>query len=397
MRIEKIRAWSLSRSHVGSMAYSAVTARPWPQPRSCLRAKRRRGRACRRSEQGRSLRARPRAGSDLAPHRRLRWTDAWNRPFSRNGPFGAERAQHGDAARRRHRARCASLGRRRNFSARPARCRAAAGRLGSIPRSYSAKSPLTVQPLWPHQGFRHSAALRHGGNDRHVPSRHRACARWGRKWKRVLGLRTAVAAAEGQALCARTPNRLQHYYEYHDANSSGKPSGALCRFVARRSASTWKLHDVRFVEDDWESPTLRRVSWECWCDGMEVSQFTYFGTVAGFDARPLSGDWPPPRASWQYSDPASEQHLRHRLQRPKRHRASLARRVRAEKKELSRFDFEHADTANILPRFRDAEADAARCWSAAPPQAPPDGAACLQGPESSRRATSCRCFSTHAG
>ena len=52
------------------------------------------------------------------------------------------------------------------------------------------------------------------------------------------------------------------------------------------------LHDIRFVEDDWESPTLGAwgLGWECWCDGMEVSQFTYFQQVAGFECKPVSGE-----------------------------------------------------------------------------------------------------------
>jgi glycyl-tRNA synthetase alpha chain len=52
------------------------------------------------------------------------------------------------------------------------------------------------------------------------------------------------------------------------------------------------LHDIRFVEDDWESPTLGAwgLGWECWCDGMEVSQFTYFQQVAGFECSPVSGE-----------------------------------------------------------------------------------------------------------
>ena len=53
-----------------------------------------------------------------------------------------------------------------------------------------------------------------------------------------------------------------------------------------------KLHDIRFVEDDWENPTLGAwgLGWEVWCDGMEVSQFTYFQQVAGFECSPVSGE-----------------------------------------------------------------------------------------------------------
>jgi glycyl-tRNA synthetase alpha chain len=52
------------------------------------------------------------------------------------------------------------------------------------------------------------------------------------------------------------------------------------------------VHDIRFVEDDWESPTLGAwgLGWECWCDGMEVSQFTYFQQVAGFECAPVAGE-----------------------------------------------------------------------------------------------------------
>ena len=69
-------------------------------------------------------------------------------------------------------------------------------------------------------------------------------------------------------------------------------AGALSRLRSPRSASTLALHDVRFVEDDWESPTLGAwgLGWECWCDGMEVSQFTYFQQVAGFECAPVSGE-----------------------------------------------------------------------------------------------------------
>jgi glycyl-tRNA synthetase alpha chain len=52
------------------------------------------------------------------------------------------------------------------------------------------------------------------------------------------------------------------------------------------------VHDIRFVEDDWESPTLGAwgLGWECWCDGMEVTQFTYFQQVAGFECAPVTGE-----------------------------------------------------------------------------------------------------------
>lgn len=89
------------------------------------------------------------------------------------------------------------------------------------------------------------------------------------------------------------PNRLQHYYQYQVIM---KPSPANLQDLYLRSLYTIgidpALHDIRFVEDDWESPTLGAwgLGWECWCDGMEVSQFTYFQQVAGFECSPVAGE-----------------------------------------------------------------------------------------------------------
>ena len=89
------------------------------------------------------------------------------------------------------------------------------------------------------------------------------------------------------------PNRLQHYYQYQVIIKPSPPNlqdlylGSL-RAIGLDST----LHDVRFVEDDWESPTLGAwgLGWECWCDGMEVSQFTYFQQVCGIECSPVSGE-----------------------------------------------------------------------------------------------------------
>jgi len=89
------------------------------------------------------------------------------------------------------------------------------------------------------------------------------------------------------------PNRLQHYYQFQVIMKPSPPD-----FQERYLGSLYEigidptLHDIRFVEDDWESPTLGAwgLGWEVWCDGMEVSQFTYFQQVGGFDCRPVSGE-----------------------------------------------------------------------------------------------------------
>jgi glycyl-tRNA synthetase alpha chain len=89
------------------------------------------------------------------------------------------------------------------------------------------------------------------------------------------------------------PNRLQHYYQFQVIL---KPSPPDLQDLYLKSLYALgidpALHDLRFVEDDWESPTLGAwgLGWEVWCDGMEVSQFTYFQQVGGFDCRPVSGE-----------------------------------------------------------------------------------------------------------
>jgi len=87
------------------------------------------------------------------------------------------------------------------------------------------------------------------------------------------------------------PNRLQHYYQFQVII---KPSPSNIKKLYLNSLSVigidHKNHDIRFVEDDWESPTLGAagLGWEVWCDGMEITQFTYFQQMAGFECRPVS-------------------------------------------------------------------------------------------------------------
>jgi glycyl-tRNA synthetase alpha chain len=89
------------------------------------------------------------------------------------------------------------------------------------------------------------------------------------------------------------PNRLQHYYQYQVLIKPSPPNlqDLYLGSLAAIGIDTG-LHDIRFVEDDWESPTLGAwgLGWEVWCDGMEVSQFTYFQQVGGHDCRPVSGE-----------------------------------------------------------------------------------------------------------
>ena len=87
------------------------------------------------------------------------------------------------------------------------------------------------------------------------------------------------------------PNRLQHYYQYQVILKPSPPDSQELYLDSLRALGIDPLaHDIRFVEDDWESPTLGAwgLGWEVWCDGMEVSQYTYFQQVGGFDCDPVS-------------------------------------------------------------------------------------------------------------
>jgi glycyl-tRNA synthetase alpha chain len=89
------------------------------------------------------------------------------------------------------------------------------------------------------------------------------------------------------------PNRLGHYYQYQ-VILKPSPSDLQELYLGSLAAIGIDplLHDIRFVEDDWESPTLGAwgLGWEVWCDGMEVTQFTYFQQMGGFDCKPVAGE-----------------------------------------------------------------------------------------------------------
>ena len=166
------------------------------------------------------------------------------------------------------------------------------------------------------------------------------------------------------------PNRMQHYYQYQVLIKPSPPDlqdlylGSLAAIGIDAS-----LHDIRFVEDDWESPTLGAwgLGWEIWCDGMEVSQFTYFQQVGGHDCKPVSGELtyglerlamyvlgvdhvmdmpfndPRPVAEGGAPIPLTYGDIFHQTEQ-----------------EYSRWNFDVADTTILLRHFEDAEAECAR-------------------------------------
>lgn len=157
------------------------------------------------------------------------------------------------------------------------------------------------------------------------------------------------------------PNRFQHYYQFQVIL---KPSPANLQELYLQSLYAIgidpKLHDIRFVEDDWESPTLGAwgLGWECWCDGMEVSQFTYFQQVAGIECSPVSGEltYGLERLAMylQGVDNGFELNFNGRDGDDKITYGDVFHQA---EEEYSRHNFEYADTAMLMQHFKDAEAE----------------------------------------
>ena len=157
------------------------------------------------------------------------------------------------------------------------------------------------------------------------------------------------------------PNRLQHYYQFQvilkpaPANSQELYLGSL---AALGIDST--LHDIRFVEDDWESPTIGAwgLGWEVWLDGMEVSQFTYFQQVGGIECDPVSTEltYGLERLAMYVQGVDSIFDLDYNGV-PGAGRITYDQIFRRAEREFSAYNFEHADTAKLLAHFTDAEAE----------------------------------------
>ena len=167
------------------------------------------------------------------------------------------------------------------------------------------------------------------------------------------------------------PNRLQHYYQYQVIIKPSPPNlQALYLGSLAAIGIDMALHDIRFVEDDWESPTLGAwgLGWEIWCDGMEVSQFTYFQQVGGHDCKPVSGEltYGLERLAMYvmgvdhvmdmpFNDPSSPIPLKY---------SDIFLQT---EQEYSRHNFDQADTGMLFQHFKDAEAECDRILNAPQP------------------------------
>jgi glycyl-tRNA synthetase alpha chain len=157
------------------------------------------------------------------------------------------------------------------------------------------------------------------------------------------------------------PNRLQHYYQFQVIM---KPSPANIQELYLASLDAIGIdtanNDIRFVEDDWESPTLGAwgLGWEVWCNGMEVSQFTYFQQVGGFDCNPVAGEitYGLERLAMyvQGVDRVFDLNFNGRTDDRRLNYGDVF--LQAER-EYSRHNFEHANTRMLLQHFKDAESE----------------------------------------
>jgi glycyl-tRNA synthetase alpha chain len=157
------------------------------------------------------------------------------------------------------------------------------------------------------------------------------------------------------------PNRLQHYYQYQVILKPSPDNLQDLYLESLRAIDVdMAVHDVRFVEDDWESPTLGAwgLGWECWCDGMEVSQFTYFQQIAGVECAPVSGEltYGLERLAMYVQGVDSVYDINFNG-RDGAERVTYGDVFKQAEEEYSRFNFEHANTDVLFQHFRDAEAE----------------------------------------
>jgi glycyl-tRNA synthetase alpha chain len=159
------------------------------------------------------------------------------------------------------------------------------------------------------------------------------------------------------------PNRLQHYYQFQVLL---KPAPADSQALYLKSLAALgidtRLHDIRFVEDDWESPTLGAwgLGWEVWLDGMEVTQFTYFQQVGGIECDPISTEltFGLERLAMYVQGVENVYELDYNgVSGPGR--VTYGDVFKRSEREFSAFNFEYANTARLLEHFRDAEAECA--------------------------------------
>jgi glycyl-tRNA synthetase alpha chain len=173
------------------------------------------------------------------------------------------------------------------------------------------------------------------------------------------------------------PNRLQHYYQLQVIL---KPSPDDLQDLYLQSLEAIGIdllaHDIRFVEDDWESPTIGAwgLGWEVWCDGMEITQFTYFQQVGGYDCQPVSGEltYGLERLAMYVQGVDNVFDLNFNGQ------VKYGEVFLQAEREYSAYNFEAADTERLFRHFADAEAECQALLERTPPLVLPAYDQCLK-------------------
>jgi glycyl-tRNA synthetase alpha chain len=224
---------------------------------------------------------------------------------------------------------------------------------------------LTLQRFWAEQGcvILQPYDMEVGAGTFHPATTLRALGP--RPWKAAY-VQPSRRPKDGRY--GENPNRLQHYYQFQVIL---KPSPNELQDLYLQSLEAIGIdrtvHDIRFVEDDWESPTLGAwgLGWECWCDGMEVSQFTYFQQVAGFECQPVSGEltYGLERLAMYVQGVENVFDLNFNG-REGAERVTYGDVFRQAEQEYSRYNFEYADVDTLMRHFRDAEEECKRLLAA---------------------------------
>jgi glycyl-tRNA synthetase alpha chain len=162
------------------------------------------------------------------------------------------------------------------------------------------------------------------------------------------------------------PNRLGAYYQYQVILKPSPPDlQALYLGSLAAIGIDPLLHDIRFVEDDWESPTLGAwgLGWEVWCDGMEVTQFTYFQQMGGFDCKPVAGEltYGLERLAMYIQNKDSIFDLAYNNATPDRPAVIYGDVFRANEQQMSAYHFEVADTDMLFDAFKKATGECENC------------------------------------
>ena len=165
----------------------------------------------------------------------------------------------------------------------------------------------------------------------------------------------------------KNPNRLQHYYQFQ-VIMKPSPDDLIDRYLGSLDAIgiDRHAHDIRFVEDDWESPTLGAwgLGWEVWCDGMEVTQFTYFQQMGGHECAPVAGEltYGLERLAMYVQGVESIYNLAYNDAG-----VTYGDVFLKNEQQFSAYNFEHADTGRLFQHFKDAAEECRSLVAAALP------------------------------